>query len=157
MTASDVLEISVHMAADPHTVFAYFTDPTRYVRWMGTDATIEPEPGGRYRVTMRDGVETAGRFLVVDPPRRLVFTWGWTHDENVPPGSTRVEVSLTAEDGGTRVVLRHHDLPSDDQRTHHGSGWQTYLRRLAIAADGGDPGRDPNAEPPAAVVERSES
>lgn len=148
MTAPEVLEVSVHIAAEPQTVFAYFTDPARYVGWMGTDASIEPEPGGRYRVFMRDGVETSGRFVEVDPPRRLVFTWGWTHDEQVPPGSSRVEVSFTAEDGGTRVVLRHHDLPSPEQRAHHGAGWQMYLGRLATRAAGGDPGPDPNAEPP---------
>lgn len=154
MIAPDVLEVSVHIAADPQTVFAYFTDPRRYVRWMGTDAKIEPEPGGLYRVFMRDGVETAGHFLEVDPPRRLVFTWGWSDDENVPPGSTRVEVSFTAEDGGTRLVLRHHDLPTQAQRAHHGAGWQMYLGRLAVRLVGQDPGSDPNAEP---LAERTES
>ncbi len=148
MTAPDVLEVSVHIAADPPTVFAYFTDPVRYVRWMGTGARIEPEPGGVYRVFMRDGVETAGQFVEVDPPRRLVFTWGWRDDESVPPGSTRVEVSFAAEDGGTRVVLRHHDLPSAEQRAHHDAGWQLYLGRLATRAAGGEPGPDPNAEAP---------
>lgn len=34
----------------------------------------------------------------------------------VPSGVYRVEVSLEEEDGGTRVVLRHHDLPDDEQR-----------------------------------------
>jgi len=156
MTAPQVLEVSVHVAADPATVFGYFTDPARFVRWMGTDATLEPEPGGTYRVFMRDGVETAGEFVEVDPPRRLVFTWGWTHDEQVPPGSTRVEVTFAAEDDGTRVVLRHHDLPSDEQRTHHGAGWEMYLSRLVTSAAGDDPGPDPNATPsPAVAVERT--
>lgn len=153
MTAPEVLEVSVHIGADPETVFAYFTDPSRYVLWMGTDATLEPEPGGTYRVFMRDGVETAGEFVEVDPPRRLVFTRGWTDSEHVPPGSTRVEVTFAAEAGGTRVVLRHHDLPSDEQRTHHGAGWQMYLSRLANRAAGDDPGPDPNAAPVPDVAE----
>ena len=135
------------VAAEPETVFAYFTDPTRYVRWMGVDATLEPEPGGTYRVFMRDGVETAGKFVEIDPPRRLVFTWGWTHDQDVPPGSTTVEITLAAEDGGTRLLLRHHDLPSDHQRSHHGAGWQLYLSRLVALTAGADPGPDPNAAP----------
>ena len=147
MTAPEVLEVSVHIGADPETVFAYFTNPSRYVLWMGTDATLEPQPGGTYRVFLRDGVQTAGQFLEVDPPRRLVFTWDWTDSEQVPPGSSRVEVTLAAESGGTRVVLRHHDLPSDEQRTHHGAGWQLYLSRLQDRATGGDPGPDPNAAP----------
>jgi uncharacterized protein YndB with AHSA1/START domain len=145
MIDPDVLEVSVHIAAQPETVFPYFTDPARYVQWMGSIATLEPVPGGSYRVSMRDGVEVVGEFLEVDPPRRLVFTWGWTHDLAVAPGTTRVEVTLDEEAGGTRVVLRHHDLPDDEQRDHHGTGWRMYLDRLSVRVSGGDPGPDPNA------------
>ena len=60
MTGDDAVEVSVHIAAQPETVFPYFTDPGRYVQWMGADATLEPVPGGCYRIMMRDGVETAG-------------------------------------------------------------------------------------------------
>jgi uncharacterized protein YndB with AHSA1/START domain len=145
VTDTDVLEVSIHIAAEPTTVFPYFTDPARYVQWMGTTADLDPTPGGTYRIHMRDGVETAGTFVEVDPPRRLVFTWGWTVNEAVPPGSSRVVVTLEPEDGGTRVVLRHHDLPDDAERDHHGQGWQLYLGRLAAVVAGDDPGPDPNA------------
>jgi uncharacterized protein YndB with AHSA1/START domain len=74
-----------------------------------------------------------------------VFTWGWANDPSVPPGSTRVEVTLTVEDGGTRVVLRHYDLPSPGQADHHRKGWELYLARLGVRAADGDPGPDPNA------------
>jgi uncharacterized protein YndB with AHSA1/START domain len=141
----EVLEVSVLIAAAPETVFPYFTDPSRYIQWMGTFATLEPVPGGSYRVLMRDGVEAAGKFVEIDPPHRVVFTWGWTHDRAVPPGTTRVVVTLQPEDGGTRVVLRHHGLPSDEQREHHRRGWDTYLGRLTLRLGGTDPGPDPNA------------
>jgi uncharacterized protein YndB with AHSA1/START domain len=141
---TDVLEVAVQIAAPPMTVYGFFTDPEKYVAWMGTTATLEPHPGGTYRVRMRDGVETSGEFVELDPPRRLVFTWGWTQDEHVPPGSTRVEVTFTEHDGGTLVVLRHHDLPTAQQREHHAMGWRTYLDRLQLAARGHDPGPDPN-------------
>ena len=145
MSDDGVVEVSVHVAAQPETVFPYFTDPGRYVQWMGTDATLEPAPGGCYRVRMRDGVEAAGEFVEVDPPRRVVFTWGWTQDQAVPPGTTRVVVTLHPENGGTRIVLRHHDLPSSGQRGHHRQGWETYLGRLSVRIQGGDPGPDPNS------------
>jgi uncharacterized protein YndB with AHSA1/START domain len=135
----DVLEVSVHIAATPETVFPYFTDPDRYVLWMGTRAELEPRPGGVYRVTMRDGVQASGEFLEVDPPHRLVFSWGWNHDHAVAPGSTRVEVTLAEEDGGTRVILRHAGLPDTGQQTHHRKGWELYLGRLALASTGRDP------------------
>jgi uncharacterized protein YndB with AHSA1/START domain len=139
------LELSLHIAADPDTVFPYFTDPARYVRWMGTIAVVDPVPGGTYRVRMRDGIEASGRFLDIDPPKRVVFTFGWTHEQAVvTPGSTRVEVTLEPEGGGTRVVLRHHGLPADQTREHR-SGWDLYLARLRRAATGDDPGPDPHA------------
>ncbi len=144
MTDPGPLEVTVHIAARPEIVFAYFTDPARYVQWMGSHATLEPVPGGTYRVDMRDGVHAAGEFIEVDPPRRLVFSWGWTHDHAVAPGSTRVVVTLHEEDGGTRVVLHHHGLPDDTQRDHHRKGWDMYLTRLGIRAAGCDPGPDPN-------------
>ena len=71
----NVVEVSVHIAARPETVFAYFTDPVRYTQWMGGDATLVAVPGGAYRIRMRGGVEAAGVFLEIDPPRRVVFTW----------------------------------------------------------------------------------
>src|SRR3954468_18688142 len=104
---SDVLEISVLVSAPPATVFRFFTDPARYVAWMGASATLEPRPHGTYHVRMRDGVETSGEFIELDPPHRLVFSWGWVGSEDVPPGSTTVEVTFAAQDGGTMVVLRH--------------------------------------------------
>lgn len=145
MTDPGVLEVTMHIAAQPETVFPYFTDPARYAEWMGNQATLEPVPGGSYRVTIRDGVEAVGKFLEVDPPRRVVFTWGWTDHHAVPPGSSRVVVTLDEEDGGTRLVLRHHDLPTDEQLDHHRKGWEMYLDRLGIRIRGGDPGPDPNA------------
>jgi uncharacterized protein YndB with AHSA1/START domain len=96
MTEGDTIEVSVHVAAQPEIVFPYFTDPRRYVQWMGRDATLEAVPGGCYRVHIRDGIEAVGEFVEVDPPRRLVFTWGWTHDHEVPAGTTRVVITLHA-------------------------------------------------------------
>ncbi|WP_329045686.1 SRPBCC domain-containing protein [Amycolatopsis sp. NBC_01488] len=140
----EALEVTVHIEAPPETVFPYFTDPARYTQWMGGTAMLEPVPGGGYRVGMRGGVAAVGEFVEIDPPRRIVFTWGWTHDHAVAPGSTRVVVTLEPVDGGTLVVLRHHGLPGDEQREHHGKGWTMYLDRLAVRATGGDPGPDPN-------------
>jgi uncharacterized protein YndB with AHSA1/START domain len=145
MTDDEPLEVSIHVAAEPETVFRYFTDPARYRQWMGTDVDLDPVPGGVYRVRMRDGVEALGEFVEVVPPHRIVFTWGWTAVPTVRPGSSRVVVTLEPEPGGTRLVLRHHGLPDADERRQHGLGWRTYLGRLQVRLSGGDPGPDPNA------------
>ncbi|HEX9540757.1 MAG TPA: SRPBCC domain-containing protein [Streptosporangiaceae bacterium] len=161
MTATHAVEVSVHVAATPEDVFRYFTDPARYVQWMGSEATLEPVPGGTYRVRMPDGFRAAGTFLQIDSPHRLAFTWGFAdadaaqrskHEQAeessgnpMPAGSTRVTVTLDAADGGTRLTLRHDDLPNDELRDGHRVAWQTYLPRLVIRAAGGDPGPDPHS------------
>lgn len=147
MPDSGVLEVTVHIAAEPATVFPYFTDPARYAQWMGRDAALQPVPGGSFRVRMRDGVEVSGEFLEIDPPRKVVFTWGWTHERAVPPGSTRVVVTFASEDNGTRVVLRHYGLPEGQQRVGHHKGWIMYMDRLSTRIRGKDPGPDPNTWP----------
>jgi len=144
MTDPDVLEVTVDIKADTETVFRYFTDADRYRQWMGGDVVLDPVPGGVYRVGMRDGVEAVGEFVEIDPPRRVVFTWGWTRDDTVAPGSTRVVVTLEPLDTGTRVVLRHYGLPNHERTVDHRDGWTMYLDRLAVRAAGGDPGPDPN-------------
>jgi hypothetical protein len=107
------------------------------------------ECGARRRISRQDGdgVEAAGEFVEVDPPRRVVFTWGWTHGVAVAPGSTRVVVTLEAENGGTRVVLRHHGLRDDELRAHHRKGWEMYLDRLRGRVHGADPGANPETDP----------
>jgi uncharacterized protein YndB with AHSA1/START domain len=132
----------VRIAASPETVFPYFTDPARIVRWKGEEATLKPEAGGVYRVKMGENV-VLGEYLEVDPPRRVVFTWGWEADSApLGPGASTVEVELTADEGETVVTLTHRDLP-DELRAPHEQGWVHYLGRLTIAATGGDPGPDP--------------
>jgi uncharacterized protein YndB with AHSA1/START domain len=138
-----VVEHEVRVAARPETVFAYFTDPAKMVRWIGADATLDPRPGGVSRIAISDVAVMSGEFVEVVPYSRVVFHWGW---ENrlfaVPPASTVLEVSLTPEAGGTRVRLTHKELP--DAAIHaHEVGWEHYLGRLAVAASGEDPGPDP--------------
>jgi uncharacterized protein YndB with AHSA1/START domain len=80
MTEIAPVEVSMHVAAVPQDVFGFFTDPARYVQWMGSEADLEPVPGGVYRVRMPDGFEAAGRFVQVAFPHLVAFTWGFADD-----------------------------------------------------------------------------
>jgi uncharacterized protein YndB with AHSA1/START domain len=151
------LEVSVRIAAPPQEVFGYLTDAAKYVQWMGTEAVLDP-PDGPYRVKMSDGFAAAGTFTEVQAPRRVAFTWGWADDEAathalherpaegsaLPPGSTRVLITLKPDEDGTRLTLEHSGLPAD-LRDPHRVAWETYLPRLVKRAVGEDPGPDPHA------------
>ncbi len=126
---------SIHIAADPAVVFQFFTEPRRLATWLGDEAILEPRPGGRFTVFFDDRA-VEGHYLEVDPPRRLVITWGRLGSPTFPPRSSTLEVTLTPEAGGTRVAIVHSGLPESEAQ-RHALGWQHYLARLATAAAGG--------------------
>lgn len=136
------LELERRIKARPETVFAYFTDPERYTAWMGVEAELDARPGGVYRVRVPQGFVALGTFTEVDPPRRVVFEWGWEGHPGVPPGSTTVEVTLEPDGEETVVRMVHSGLPDDDEVEAHRAGWDRYLDRLVVAGGGGDPGPD---------------
>jgi uncharacterized protein YndB with AHSA1/START domain len=135
-------EISI--AARPETVWEFLVDPEKATRWMGTSASLDPRPGGEYRVEVISGNVAAGEFVEVDPPRRLVWTWGWTDESQspVPVGSSTIEIDLVPEGDGTLVRFTHSGLPDAEATQKHAHGWDHYLERLEIVARGDDPGRD---------------
>jgi uncharacterized protein YndB with AHSA1/START domain len=141
--APEPLTASVHIEATPEQVFEYFTSPEAFVRWMGDRALLQPAPGGAFEVDI-NGVPVRGRYLEVEPPHRLLISWGHAGSDRLPPGASTVEVRLSPAGGGTQVEIEHRDLPAD-LRAGFGRGWPHFLARLATAAAGGDPGPDPLA------------
>jgi uncharacterized protein YndB with AHSA1/START domain len=137
-----MLRREVEIAAPPATVFAFLTDAEKFVRWMGTQATLEPHPGGLYLVTVSEMV-ARGRFTEVVPVHRLAYSFGWEGQDKTPPGSSLVEIDLIEKPDGTLLRLTHSGLPSAEQCAGHLEGWTHYLDRLAEVAGERDPGPDP--------------
>ncbi len=142
-TTETTVEREIAIAASPETVWQFLVDPMKATGWMGMTASFDPRPGGAYRLDVIPGHTASGEFVELDPPRRLVFTWGWEGDNPVAPGSTTIEIELVPEGEGTTLRFVHRDLPSAEAAQSHAHGWDHYLERLAIAAPGGDPGADP--------------
>jgi uncharacterized protein YndB with AHSA1/START domain len=148
-SATEIHQIEKELTIDasPETVWDFLVDPDKATAWMGQKASFEPRPGGTYRVEVIPGHTARGQFVELDPPRRLVYTWGWEESEGesnpVPPGSSTIEIELVALDGGTHLRFVHRDLPSTEAADSHKHGWDHYLERLNVAAAGGDPGTDP--------------
>lgn len=143
---TDLHRAEIFIDAPREHVFRFFVDPDWLPRWLGIAARLDARPGGEFRFEVATGEWCAGEFLEVDPPRRVVFTWGWENPTmDLAPGSSVVEVELISEDGGTRLTLIHRDLP-DESLAIHADGWLRYLPRLDRVARGLDPGPDPAAE-----------
>jgi uncharacterized protein YndB with AHSA1/START domain len=146
----DAVEVEARIAASPETVFDFFTDPDKMIQWMGRSAQLDPRPGGSFRCDINGDAVASGSYVALEPPNRVVFTWGWEGEDSVTkPGSSTVEVLLSSDGDGTHLRLIHRDLASAESATKHRHGWRHYLDRLRIAATGADPGADEFAEPPA--------
>ena len=152
------VKVVVEVEAPPQEVYRYWTEPDLHRQWMGRNVRLNPTPGGEYFVEMSDGFAASGRFAVLDPGRRVEFTWGWAAgagkavltgqqpDDLLPPGTSRVVVTLEPTDAGTTTLrLDHQDLADQTLRDNHLLAWETYLDRLVIVAAGGDAGPDPHS------------
>jgi uncharacterized protein YndB with AHSA1/START domain len=121
-------------AAEP--LFDAWLDPTVATRFLSPlplqpgDVTINPREGGGFSITMHaDGEDLphSGRYVVIDRPRRLVFTWV-SHATEFR--LSLVTVEFTPVDGGTRLDITHEGLSEAMQGPHTG-GWTAILEKLA--------------------------
>lgn len=123
---------SIDIDAPPATVFAHLTTVEGMLAWLGQHAELDARPGGTFAVDI-DGSPIRGRFEKVEPPHRVVVSWGMAGSEDFPPGSSRVEFTLTEHDGGTRLDLVHSGLP-EPRAARYRKGWDVFLARLRTAA-----------------------
>ena len=141
------LTLNRRIKGRPDDVFAAWTDPEIFKRWWGppgtttTAAEIDARVGGAYRATMLlpDGeiVYLKGKFLEVERPSKLVYTWAWEDDDGIGPESL-VTVTFADTGGETDVTVLHEQLPSEESRDRHSHGWVGCLDNLTGMFDGKD-------------------
>ncbi|OLE78093.1 MAG: ATPase [Actinobacteria bacterium 13_1_20CM_2_65_11] len=131
---------SIDIEAPPEVVFAHLVTAERMVLWMGQRAELQAIRGGEFAVDI-NGYLIRGEYVEVDPPHRVVVSWGMAGTDDLPPGSSQVEFILTPTATGTTLNLIHTGLPETRAKTH-AAGWANYLTRLGAAATGIDPGPD---------------
>ncbi len=142
---TSLVEREIRVEASPETVFGFFTDPEKIVRWLGRGATLDPRPGGVFRINSVADYFTEGEYVEVEPYTRVVFTWGYdrlpgSDVSPLPPGSSTVEVEFVPDGDATLVRVSHRARPELEEL--HAAGWDNYLARLAVAAAGDTPDRD---------------
>jgi uncharacterized protein YndB with AHSA1/START domain len=127
------------LPAAPTEVYDEWLDPDALADWMcprparATRITLDPKPGGRLRIDIiEEGVQfvVTGRYIELDRPRRLSFTWSCSTWPD-PDVESLVTVTLEpAGDNETFMTIRHALLPPNlvDQ---HRSGWASIAEQLA--------------------------
>jgi uncharacterized protein YndB with AHSA1/START domain len=128
-------------AAPAERVFDAWTSEEVLRRWFhagndwGTpEARVDLRVGGSVRVVMYDPGEGAeygggGQYTVVEPPRRLAFTWVWDHE----PHETLVEIEFEETDGATTVHFTHNGLWDAEAVRDHEDGWSKCFDNLERA------------------------
>jgi len=119
-------------------VYGEWTDPEAVADWMCprparcTSVSMEPVVGGALRFEIEeDGIAFAvwGRFLALDPPRLISFTWSCS---TWPDPSVESIVTVTLEASGrdeTLMTIEHRALPPDLVQRHE-EGWWAIAGQL---------------------------
>jgi uncharacterized protein YndB with AHSA1/START domain len=128
-----------HIKARPQVVFDAVTTAEGIAQWWGPDAgpvlvaEADPRVGGLYRLRFRmlrgTEHESSGKFLEIDPPRRVVMSWRWKGGLE-DPGESRVEITLKAVAEGTELTFIHSQLHNEETRRSHEEGWHGSLDKL---------------------------
>jgi len=124
----DSFQLEMIVAAEPQRVFSAWMDSREHAAFTGGgEAVVEPWAGGRFIAW--DGY-IHGILLGVDEGRRIVQTW---RTSEFPPEArdSRLVLEFEPARGGTRVVVRHSDLPPSHVKKYE-RGWnEHYLKALA--------------------------
>ena len=143
-SGSDLLQITREFSAARERVWLAWTQPDAIVRWLGpsdwpaVEVTADVRVGGAWRACLRSKSDDrllwqSGRYLIVEPPGRLEFTFAWegSSHEDGPGVETRVTVILepTAA-GGTLMRFSQTGLVSRRSVTGHLKGWESTFERL---------------------------
>jgi uncharacterized protein YndB with AHSA1/START domain len=146
-----MIDRDILIEAPAEVVWRTLTEPGQISQWFAdrVDLVIEPGAHGFMEFGEQGGPVTVE---VVDPPARFAFRWNYARgEEPVAGNSMLVEFTLTPEGDELtrlRVVESGHELmpwPEEERQRYaddHGSGWPTFLDRLATLAGKAD--RDDN-------------
>ena len=144
VTEDSVLRVERLIPAKPERVFELWTDPELLIQWWGPEGFTTPKhaidvrPGGRWRTTMRspegNDYTVSGIYRAIEPPRRLVLTWGWDDENGVRGHETEITVTFEPAPGGTRMVLTQQAFEDQESRGKHEHGWSSSFVCLAQVA-----------------------
>lgn len=126
------VERSVIIKAEPAVVFEFFTDSAKWASWWGAGSTIDARPGGKVYIRFPNGIESAGEVIELYPPEQISFTYGFVSGNPIPPGASRVTITLRPDNAGTLLQLLHEFL-EEGPRDAHVQGWRFQLSLFANA------------------------
>jgi uncharacterized protein YndB with AHSA1/START domain len=144
MTPAPPLEVRVtrYFEASTERVFDAWLVPRMLGQWMFGPRVrdenvvrldVDPRVGGSFSLKVdRNGelVDHVGRYLEIERPHRLVFTWAVKGDSDDAP--SEVHIDIEASSSGCVLTLTHRmDAKWSDYADRTRDGWTTMLDALA--------------------------
>ncbi|MBM3649092.1 MAG: SRPBCC domain-containing protein [Alphaproteobacteria bacterium] len=128
--------------ASPGRVFAAWTEPERFAEWFGppglkclhcrfdlqvggTWELVGERAGGRHTVS--------GKYLEIDPPRRLSFTWAWHQSGDLAAPrehETMITLQFNAVGARTELTLTQRRFRDATGASNHREGWAGSFTKL---------------------------
>ena len=139
MTEAQVAVVRRLLPVPPGVVYDEWLDPAALADWMCPrparcrGVTSDPRVGGQLRIDIEEaGTEfyVTGRYLALDRPRLLSFTWSCSTWPD-PRLSSVVTVLLEPRDGQRTLMTIEHTLLPPGLVGQHERGWAAIARQLA--------------------------
>jgi uncharacterized protein YndB with AHSA1/START domain len=141
VAAGGRLSVQRHFSLPWQVVFSAWQQAPEIAKWFGPQGytvpaySIDVVEGGSYWMTLRSGggleYVVTGRFLAIEPPQWIAFTFRIEEGGRQGPETT-VEVTLRPSQGGTVLTLEQFPFTSDELMENHRKAWESTLESLAI-------------------------
>ncbi|HEX7948519.1 MAG TPA: SRPBCC domain-containing protein [Phenylobacterium sp.] len=143
MAIAEVLRATatITIKASPERCFDAWLDPAMAARFMSGRPEMaavlvnEPIEGGAFRLTMTDArgtYEHEGRYVLIERPRRLVFTW---LSLGTQERLSLVSITFAPSADGVRIDLLHEGVPDDVAAREHTQGWAEIMTNLKLSLE----------------------
>lgn len=139
--ADDELLIVRTFDAPVALVFALWSEPKHFMRWMGPGGFDCPvcemdfRVGGAYRAMIRSPEHGdnpfGGVYREIEPNKRLVFTFTWDNDGPSTGVETLVTITFAERDGKTVQTFHQTPFLSRERRDSHVGGWSGAFDKQA--------------------------
>ena len=146
-----ILRMTRTFDATPERVFAAWTNPDHFGEWFGpvgmktVQCDIDAKVGGAWKLmgegenipgrdhTGRVRPTVSGKYLEIEPPTRLVFTWAWHEkDDFASPRGQESIVTIQFKPAGerTEMVFTQAVFKEEQALAAHNRGWTESFDKL---------------------------
>jgi len=140
-TSNHSIRISWNFSHPLAKLWQAWTDPATAKLWFGSDpsgkvldAKFDVRVNSLFSVTFAnsDGTEFTcqGTYKEIDPPNRLVFTWGWA---NQPEVAELVALQFTPNEHGTLMYFEQSNIDPSTTLHNYEEGWRSTFEKLEKA------------------------